>query len=94
MNTWVPLALLSAFFAALTAIFTKVDMNGVDSNLAVDILTIVILLLAWAIAIFRDKISGLPLLTRQNRVFLPLSYVVIALSWIFCSRALQVRKVS
>ena len=94
MNNWFFLALLSAAFAALTAIFAKVGMKGVDSDLATAIRTIVILVLAWAIAFSRNKTGGLAMLTRQNWIFLLLSGLATGLSWIFYFRALQVGKVS
>ena len=94
MNNWVFLALLSAIFAALTAIFAKIGMKGVDSDLATAIRTIIILVLAWGIVYFRHKTGGLTTLTRQNWTFLVLSGVATGLSWIFYFRALQVGKVS
>jgi transporter family protein len=94
MNNWFLLALLSALFAALTAIFAKVGMKGVDSDLATAIRTVVILVLAWGIAFSRNKTSGMALLTRQNWIFLLLSGIATGLSWVFYFRALQVGKVS
>ncbi len=94
MNNWFLLALLSALFAALTAIFAKIGMKGVDSDLATAIRTVIILVLAWSIVYFRNKTGGLATLTRQNWTFLLLSGVATGLSWIFYFRALQIGKVS
>jgi len=90
---WWIYALLSAFFAALTAIFAKIGIKGVDTDLATAIRTVVILLLAWAIVIFRGDwtISGL---TKTNWIFLILSGCATGLSWICYFKALQSGKVS
>jgi transporter family protein len=91
---WWIYALLSAFFAALTAIFAKVGIKGVDTDLATGIRTIVILILAWGIALFRGGAYTMQTLTKQNLVFLCLSGVATGLSWIFYFKALQIGKVS
>ena len=91
---WWIYALLSALFAALTAIFAKVGIKGVDTNLATAIRTSVVLVLAWSIAFFSNKnISGQNL-TKQNWLFLILSGTATGLSWIFYFKALQLGKVS
>ena len=91
---WWIFALLSAFFAALTAIFAKVGIKGVDTDLATAIRTVVILILAWGIAFFRGGTSTFNTLTKQNLIFLCLSGVATGLSWIFYFKALQIGKVS
>ncbi len=91
---WWMYALLSALFAALTAIFAKVGIKGVDTDLATAIRTSVILVLAWAIAIFRGGIATTGSLTKQNLLFLLLSGIATGLSWIFYFKALQLDKVS
>ena len=91
---WWIYALLSAFFAALTAIFAKVGIKGVDTDLATAIRTIVILLIAWGIAFFKGGINSINTLTRQNIIFLCLSGVATGLSWVFYFKALQLGKVS
>jgi transporter family protein len=91
---WWTYALLSAFFAALTAIFAKVGIKGVDSDLATAIRTIVILIIAWAIAIFRGGTSSINTLSKSNILFLCLSGIATGLSWIFYFKALQMGKVS
>jgi len=89
---WWIYALLSAVFAALTAIFAKVGIKGVDTNLATAIRTVVILVLAWAIVIFRGNYQ-MGALTKTNWTFLILSGIATGLSWIFYFKALQLGKV-
>ena len=91
---WWIYALLSALFAALTAVLAKIGIKGVDTNLATAIRTVVILLVAWGIVFARGGIETLPTLTRQNWLFLVLSGVATGLSWIFYFKALQLGKVS
>lgn len=91
---WWIYALLSATFAALVAIFAKLGMKGVDSDLATAIRTVVIIILAWAIAYSRGVTHHISALTRQNWIFLILSGLATGLSWIFYFRALKVGKVA
>ena len=91
---WWTYALLSAFFAALTAILAKVGIKGVDSDLATAIRTVVILILAWGFAFFRGGIRTIDTLTKHNMLFLILSGIATGLSWIFYFKALQIGKVS
>ncbi len=91
---WWIYALLSALFAALTAIFAKIGIKGVDTDLATAIRTVVILVLAWGIALFKGSTVTIPTLTKQNLIFLSLSGVATGLSWIFYFKALQLGKVS
>ena len=91
---WWIYALLSALFASLTAIFAKIGITGVNSNLATAIRTVVILVLAWAIVLARGEASGIPLLSRRNVIFLVISGIATGLSWIFYFKALQIGKVS
>jgi len=91
---WWIYALLSAVFAALTAIFAKIGIKGVDSDLATAIRTVVILVLAWAIVFFKGSAVGLGILSRTNWLFLLLSGCATGLSWIFYFKALQIGKVS
>lgn len=91
---WWIYALLSALFAALTAVLAKIGIKGVDTNLATAIRTVVILLVAWGIVFWRGGLETLPALTRQNWLFLVLSGVATGLSWIFYFKALQLGKVS
>lgn len=91
---WWIYALLSALFAALTAIFAKVGIKGVDTDLATAIRTVVILIIAWGIAFFRGGTSTFNTLTKQNFIFLILSGIATGLSWVFYFKALQLGKVS
>ena len=91
---WWIYALLSAFFAALTAIFAKVGIKGVDTDLATAIRTVVILVIAWGIAFIRGGTATIHTLTKQNIIFLTLSGIATGLSWIFYFKALQVGKIS
>jgi transporter family protein len=89
---WWIYALLSALFAALTAIFAKVGIKGVDTNLATAVRTVVILMLAWAIVLFKGNYN-IGSLSKTNWTFLVLSGVATGLSWIFYFKALQIGKV-
>jgi len=91
---WWIFALLAALFAALTAIFAKIGIKGVDTDLATAIRTVVILILAWGIAFFRGGTNTMNTLTKQNIIFLVLSGIATGLSWIFYFKALQLGKVS
>lgn len=91
---WWFYALLSAFFAALTAVFAKIGIKGVNSDLATAVRTVIILVAAWGIAAFRGELSGIPDLTKRNLLFLCLSGLATGLSWIFYFKALQIGKVS
>jgi bacterial/archaeal transporter family protein len=91
---WWIYALLSAFFAALTAVFAKVGIKGVDSDLATAIRTVVILLIAWTISFVKGSAATITTLSRQNILFLILSGIATGLSWIFYFKALQIGKVS
>jgi bacterial/archaeal transporter family protein len=91
---WWVYALLSALFAALTAVFAKVGIKGVDSDLATAIRTVVILLIAWTIAFVKGSALMINTLSKQNLIFLGLSGIATGLSWIFYFKALQIGKVS
>jgi transporter family protein len=91
---WRYFALLSALFAALTAILAKLGLKGINSNLATAIRTVVVLLLAWGIVAFSGEIRDLKNLSRQNLLFLVLSGIATGLSWIFYFKALSTGPVS
>jgi bacterial/archaeal transporter family protein len=93
-NPWLVYALLSAIFAAMTAVFAKAGLKDVNSDLATAIRTAVILLITWGIVLARGNARGLPGLTRNNWLFLILSAIATGLSWLFYYRALQLGKVS
>jgi transporter family protein len=91
---WWLYALLSAFFAALTAVLAKVGIQGVNSNVATAIRTVVILGIAWGIVFVRGEADTLGNLTKTNWLFLILSGVATGLSWLCYFKALQIGKVS
>ena len=91
---WWIYALLSALFASLTAIFAKVGITNVNSNLATAIRTIIILMVAWGIVIAKGETKGISTLSRHNIIFLVISGFATGLSWIFYFKALQIGKVS
>ena len=91
---WWIYALLSAFFAALTAIFAKVGLENVNSNLATAIRNIVVLVLIWLIVFFRNEYKGIGELSQRNWIFLGISGLATGLSWIFYFKALQKGEVS
>jgi transporter family protein len=91
---WWIFALLSALFAALTGIFAKVGIKNIDTNLAIAIRTIVVVVLAWAIVFFKGGISTITSLTKQNWAFLIFSGITTGLSWIFYFKALEIGKIS
>jgi len=87
--SWIFWALLSAVFAAMTALLAKVGVANIDSNLATAIRTSVIVLFTWAIAIGLEKHHGLGEIGRRSWIFLALSGVCTGLSWLCYFRALQ-----
>jgi transporter family protein len=92
--TWVVWALLSAVFAAGTALLAKVGVSGIDSNLATAIRTSVILVFTWAIAIGTDTHHGLAHISQRSWIFLVLSGICTGISWLCYFRALQMGPVS
>jgi transporter family protein len=92
--TWVVWALLSAVFAAGTALLAKVGVSGIDSNLATAIRTSVILIFVWAIAIGTDTHHGLAHISQRSWIFLVLSGICTGISWLCYFRALQIGPVS
>ena len=91
---WWVYAILSAFFAAATAILAKIGIKGVNGNLATAIRTVVILFIAWGIVLASGEISELKNLSKNNLIFLCLSGVATGLSWIFYFKALETGAVS
>ncbi len=91
---WQLFALLSAVFAALTAILAKIGITGVNTDLATAIRTVVVLVVAWGLVFWRGGLDTLPNLTARNWLFLSLSGVATGLSWICYFKALQAGKVS
>ncbi len=88
--SWLTASLLSAFFAGLTAILAKIGVTGVNSNLATAIRTIFILLFAWSIVFWQGKSNELGNLSGKTWLFLFLSAVATAASWLFYFYALKI----
>ena len=86
---WLFWALLSAVFAAATALLAKVGIAGIDSNLATAIRTTVVFVFAWTIALSLGHHHALALIGRRSWVFLVLSGIATGLSWLCYFRALQ-----
>jgi transporter family protein len=86
---WLGWALLSAVFAAATAILAKIGIKGIDSNLATAIRTTVVLVFTWAIAIALEKHNGIGEISQRSWLFLVLSGIATGLSWLCYFRALQ-----
>ena len=91
---WALFALLSAVFAALTGILAKIGMEGINSNLATAIRTVVVLVMAWGIVFLTGKQAGIADITTRGWVFLALSGVATGLSWLFYFYALQMGEAS
>jgi transporter family protein len=91
---WWVYALLSAFFASLTAIFAKIGVTNVNANLATAIRTVIILIIAWGIVLFRGEYRSLQNLSKHNLFFLVISGMATGFSWVFYFKALQAGKVS
>lgn len=86
---WLIFALLSAFFAAATAILAKIGVKDVNSNLATAIRTVVILIFAWGIVLSQNLQKDLASISKFSLFFLILSGIATGLSWLFYFRALQ-----
>ncbi|MFA7286229.1 MAG: EamA family transporter [Patescibacteria group bacterium] len=91
---WVTYAILSAFFASLVAIFGKIGVKGVDSNLMVAIRTAIIVVFAWGIVFVQGNSSELFRISRHTYVFIVLSAIATGLSWLFYYKALQMGEAS
>jgi|SRR5690242_14148894 len=91
---WWIYALVEALFAALTAIFAKIGLRDINSDLATAIRTVVILVIAWGVAFFRGEVHGMKLISKEGLVFLILSGIATGLSWLFYFKALQLGRVS
>ena len=94
VNMWKWYALLSAFFAALTAILAKLGVRNVNTNIATAIRTLVILFITWGIVLIAGQLKQVKELTKANLLFLVLSGVATGLSWLFYFKALQTGDVS
>jgi transporter family protein len=87
-------AILSAFFAALVAIFGKIGIKGVDSNLAVALRTVVIVFFAWGIVLIQGNFAEIFKISRYSYTFIILSAIATGLSWLFYYKALQMGEAS
>lgn len=87
---WFVFALLSAVFAALTSILAKVGIEGVNSNLATAIRTVVVVIMAWGMVFLTHTQAGLPEISKKSWLFLILSGLATGASWLCYYRALQV----
>jgi bacterial/archaeal transporter family protein len=88
-QSWFLWSIVSAFFAAMTAILAKVGVEGISSNLATAIRTTVVLLCAWLITGFSGTPLAFSAISRRTWIFLILSGLATALSWVCYFRALQ-----
>lgn len=91
---WFVFALLSAVFAALTSILAKVGIEGVNSNLATAIRTMVVLVMAWGMVFVTNTQGGLTDISRKSWLFLILSGLATGASWLCYYRALQIGEAS
>ena len=86
---WFVFALLSAIFAALTAILAKIGIEGVNSNVATAIRTVVVVLLAWAMVFITQSQHNIAQISQRSWLFLILSGVATGASWLCYYKALQ-----
>lgn len=91
---WFLFALLSAVFAALTSILAKIGIDGVNSNLATAIRTMVVVAMAWGMVFLTNAQHGLSEISRKSWLFLVLSGLATGASWLFYYRALQMGEAS
>ena len=91
---WAVFAILSAVFAALTSILAKIGIDGVNSNLATAIRTVIVVIMAWGMVFLTHAQSGLPEISRKSWIFLILSGIATGASWLCYYRALQMGEAS
>lgn len=91
---WIIFAICSALFAALASIFAKIGINGVDSNLATAIRTVVVVVLAWGIVFITGAQNGIASIDKTCWIFLILSGLATGASWLFYYRALSLGEVA
>ena len=87
---WFVFALLSAIFAALTSILAKVGIDGVNSNLATAIRTVVVVVMAWGMVFLTNVQNGITEISRKSWIFLILSGLATGASWLCYYKALQI----
>ena len=91
---WVLFAFLSAVFAALTSVLAKIGVDGVSSNLATAIRTVIVLVMAWGMVFLTNAQSGITEISRKSWIFLTLSGLATGASWLCYYRALQIGEAS
>ncbi|MCR4719802.1 MAG: EamA family transporter [Firmicutes bacterium] len=91
---WIVFAVLSAVFAALTSILAKIGIDGVNSNLATAIRTVVVVIMAWGMVFLTHAQSGLTEISKKSWLFLILSGLATGASWLCYYKALQTGEVS
>ena len=91
---WFVLALLSAIFAALTSILAKVGVEGVNSNLATAIRTVVVVIMSWGMVFLTNTQSGIVDISKKSWLFLILSGLATGASWLCYYKALQMGEAS
>lgn len=91
---WKYYALLSALFAALTAIFAKIGVKGVNGNIATAVRTSVVLIIAWGIVFVGGQLKEVKEISKSSLLFLLISGIATGLSWIFYFKALETGPVS
>ena len=91
---WLVFAILSAVFAALTSILAKVGINGVNSNLATAIRTMVVLVMAWVMVFVTNAQHGIGEISKRSWLFLILSGIATGISWLCYYKAMQMGDVS
>ena len=87
---WFIMALLSAIFAALTSILAKIGIDGVNSNLATAIRTVVVVVMAWGMVFLTNAQGGIMEISRKSWIFLILSGLATGASWLCYYKALQI----
>ncbi len=92
--SWALYALLSAFFASLVAIFGKIGVKDVDSNLAVAIRTIIIVFFAWGVVMLQGNAADIFKISKHSMIFIVLSALATGASWLFYYKALQLGEVA
>lgn len=91
---WCVFAILSAVFAALTSILAKIGIDGVNSNLATAIRTVIVVIMAWVMVFLTNAQSGLAEISKKSWLFLILSGLATGASWLCYYKALQMGEVS
>lgn len=91
---WAVFAVMSSIFAALTSILAKIGIDGVDSNLATAIRTMVVIVMAWGMVFLTGAQSGISGIDKKSWIFLILSGIMTGASWLCYYKALQIGQVS